>query len=92
MDKSKPIYFVYPAIFVEGDGEVVANIPDLDLVIEGDTFEEAFLFAKNYLKEYCIYSLKQDLEMPTPSFYVDIAKRGDKTMLLDTYVFPVDLK
>ena len=86
------MYFVYPAIFVEDEDEVVASIPDLELVIEGDTFEEAYLFAKNYLKEYCVYALKQDFEMPTPSFYADIAKGGDKTMLLDTFVFPIDLR
>ena len=64
MNKKEPMYFVYPAYFVEGDSEVVVSFPDLELVIEGDTYEEAFLFAKNYLKEFFIYSLKYDYDIP----------------------------
>ena len=92
MNKKEPMYFVYPAYFVEGDSEVVVSFPDLELVIEGDTYEEAFLFAKNYLKEFFIYSLKYDYDIPEPSFYKDIIKKGDRTMLVHAFVFPNDLK
>ena len=88
MNKKEPMYFVYPAYFVDGEDEIVVSFPDLELVIEGDTYEEAFLFAKNYLKEYCIYSLKHDFEIPDPSYYKDIIKNGDRAMLVDTFVFP----
>ncbi len=92
VNKNEPMYFVYPAYFVQGEDEIVVSFPDLELVIEGDTYEEAFLFAKNYLKEYCIYSLKHDYEMSMPSHYKDIIKNGDNAMLVDTFVFPNDLK
>lgn len=91
MNKKKPMYFAYPALFVEAEDEVVVSFPDLEIVIEGDTFEEAFLFAKNYLKEYCIYVLNQGLEFPEPSFYKDVSAKNDNVMIVDTFVFPNEL-
>lgn len=92
MNKNELMYFAYPAYFVEGEDEVVASFPDLELVIEGDTYEQAFLFAKNYLKEYCKYLLTNDFEIPSPSFYKDIIKNGGHAMIVDTILAPSDFK
>ena len=92
VNKKEPMYFVYPAYFVQGEDEIVVSFPDLELVIEGDTYEESFLFAKNYLKEFCKYSIKTDLDLHDPSYYKDVIKNGDRAMLDDTFVFPSDLK
>ena len=92
VNKKEPMYFVYPAYFVQGEDEIVVSFPDLELVIEGDTYEESFLFAKNYLKEFCKYSIKNDLDLPDPSYYKDVIKNGDRAMLVDTFVCPSDLK
>lgn len=84
--------FIYPAVFVKGTNEVIATFPDLGIVTDGTTMEEAFLFAKDYLRVYCSYALKFDININKPSFFEDVANRNknDSTMLIDTILFPKD--
>lgn len=86
--------FVYPAVFVHGTNEVVASFPDLGITTEGNSFEEAFLFAKDFLRVYCTYALRFDLELNRPSFFEDVANKHNKdaTMLVDTILFPRDAR
>ena len=86
--------YVYPAVFVNGEDEIAVVFPDLNISTEGETFEQAFLLAKDYLRVYCTYSLKYGLDMPSPSFYIDVKKHNpkDSVMLIDTLIFPSDLK
>lgn len=86
--------FVYPAVFVKGSEEVVATFPDLGITTEGNSFEEAFLFAKDFLRVYCSYALKFDLEINKPSFFSDIQQtyKSQNPMLVDTILFPRDFR
>lgn len=86
--------YVYPAIFIKGGDEVVASFPDLGITTEGNSFEEAFLFAKDYLRVYCSYALKFDLDINKPSYFLDIANKNQNcsTMLIDTILFPSDME
>ena len=86
--------FVYPAVFVQGEAEVVASFPDLGITTEGESFEEAFLFAKDFLRVYCAYALKFDLDINKPSFFTEIVEqfKNEKPMLVDALLFPRDVK
>ena len=86
--------FVYPAVFVQGTDDVSVTFPDLGITTEGETFEEAFLFAKDFLRVYCSYALRFDLEITKPSYFTDIQKRyaSNNPMLVDTLLFPRDYK
>ena len=86
--------FVYPAVFVQGEAEVAASFPDLGITTEGESFEEAFLFAKDFLRVYCSYALKFDLDINKPSYFTDIIQKhkNENPMLIDALLFPRDLK
>lgn len=85
---SKLIQFVYPAIFVKGEDQVCVSFPDLGIITDGETYEEAFLFAKDSLRVYCEYALNCDLEISEPSYFEKIDKINflDKVMLVDAVV------
>ena len=57
-------------------------------------FEEAFLFAKDFLRVYCSYALRFNLDITKPSFFTEIKDqfKNENTMLVDTILFPRDLK
>lgn len=86
--------FLYPAVFVKGEDEVVATFPDLGITTDGSSVEEAFLFAKDYLRVYCTYALKYEIEINRPSFFEEtLAKNNrDSVMLIDAIIFPEDLE
>ncbi|MDD4816202.1 MAG: hypothetical protein PHQ62_03605 [Clostridia bacterium] len=86
--------FVYPVIFVKGEDQVVATFPDLGITTDGFSFEEAFLFAKDYLRVYCTYAKKYEIDINQPSFFEDVANKNimSNVMLIDTVLFPIDLK
>lgn len=88
----KVVQYIYPAIFVKGEDEVVVSFPDISIVTDGKTFEEAFLFAKDYLKTFCAYAEKYDIEIDAPSPFEVVAKKHalDTTMLVDAVVFEAD--
>ena len=82
------IHYVYPAVFIKADDEYKALIPDLNLTTEGDNIEEAYLYAKDYLRAYCSYALKFDLEVEFPSKFETIAQKYKNaiTMLLSVSI------
>ncbi|MDD2227598.1 MAG: hypothetical protein PHH71_03365 [Clostridia bacterium] len=86
--------FIYPAIFVKVEDQVSVNFPDLGITTDGESYEEAFLFAKDFLRVYCTYALKCDYEINMPSIYEDIDETNvfDRVMLIDAVIFPQDLK
>ncbi len=82
--------FVYPAIFIKDDEEVVRVLfPDLELTTDGSFIEEAYLFAKEMLKAYFTYIEKYDLDFNQPTDF-DIVKKsceeGDIVMLVDAEI------
>jgi len=84
--------YIYTAIFYqeEGEDEITVAFPDLNISTQGNTLVEAFLFAKDYLKTYCSYAKKFDMEIETPSKFSDIERKfpNAKCMLVDALIFP----
>ena len=94
MKNVKVSQYVYPAIFMKGENEVAVSFPDLGITTDGESYEEAFLFAKDFLHTYVLYALRCEEELPAPSFYSDIDDKNifNKVMLLDTLIFSTDLE
>ena len=87
--------FLYPAIFFKLEDEYRVIFPDLDISTDGNTFEEAYMFAKDLLRVYFIYVLKNDLDYNLPSSYEDLQKTGSKgetIAMIDAIIGPKDLK
>lgn len=82
--------FLFPAVFIKTENEYTVVFPDLNITTEGDTLEEAYLFAKDYLRVYCTYTLKFDVEMDRPSTFSDVQQKynGDTVMLVDVILDP----
>lgn len=89
----KTTQFIYPAVFMQGENQVAVSFPDINLTTDGDTFEEAFLFAKDYLRIFCTYAMKYDLEIPTPSNFAEFSAKNalNNPMLIDTIIKPEDI-
>lgn len=86
--------FLFPAIFYKDDDRYVVFFPDLNLTTEGDSYEEAFLFAKDSLKVYCSYIEKYELDIDMPTRFEEIQKKNPKNlcMLIDCFVMPNGVK
>ena len=82
--------FIFPAVFFQEEGETDYTVvfPDLNIFTDGKTLVEAFLFAKDYLKVYCTYARKYDMEISTPSKLMDVIGRFPNAtcMLVDALV------
>ena len=82
--------FIFPAVFFQEDGETDYTVvfPDLNIFTDGKTLVEAFLFAKDYLKVYCSYARKYEMDIDTPSKLVDTINRFPNAicMLVDALV------
>lgn len=82
--------YIFPAVFFQedGEGDFTVVFPDLNIYTDGKTLIEAFLFAKDYLKVYCTYAKKYDLEIPTPTKFTNIAEKFPNMtcMLVDAMV------
>lgn len=80
--------FLFPAIFYKEDDKFIAFFPDLGITIDGDTIEDAYLFAKESLKVYCTYAEKFEIEMDYPSTFEDVLRKNphDVVMLVDCAV------
>lgn len=81
--------YVFPAVFIqENDNSYTASIPDLNLVTDGKTIEEAFLFIKDYLRVFCNYAIKLDEDISFPTKFEKIAKnnKNNFVMLVDAIV------
>ncbi|NCU27323.1 hypothetical protein EOM86_11495, partial [Candidatus Nomurabacteria bacterium] len=69
--------FVYliPAVFFFNEDEFQALIPDLDLTTAGISLEEAYILAKDYLRAYCSYAVKFNIEIEDPSTFNKIREQ-----------------
>ncbi len=86
--------FLFPAIFYKEEDKYIVLFPDLNVTVEAETCEEAFLFAKDSLKVYCSYTEKFDLELETPSTFENVQQKNPKNlcMLIDCFVMPNGIK
>jgi len=75
---------VYPMVLNEdkANGVYVVRFPDLDIVTDGDTIEDAFLRAKSYLQTFVDLSVKYEDEIGTASTYKDVASKNAKSVVL----------
>ena len=82
--------YIFPAVFFQEDGKTDYTVifPDLNIFTEGKNLIEAFLLAKDYLRVYCSYAKKYDLEIPTPSKFISVLNRFPNAicMLVDALV------
>ncbi len=82
--------YIFPAVFFqeEDESDYTVVFPDLNIYTDGKTLVEAFLFAKDYLKVYCTYSKKYDMEIVKPSKLTNVIAKFPKAicMLVDALV------
>lgn len=82
--------FIFPAVFFQEDEQTDYTVvfPDLNIFTDGKTLVEAFLLAKDYLRVYCSYARKYDMDIDKPSKFLDISKRFPNAicMLVDALV------
>ena len=83
--------YIYPVIFFkdeESDDNIVALFPDLNITTDGDNYEEAYLFAKDYLRVYIETALKNDLEIENPTDYLENCDKfkKSKVVLIDVII------
>lgn len=88
--------FVFPAVLIaQEDDSYLVSFPDLDIYTEGATIEEAFLFAKDYLKVFLTYALKLDIEYAPPTKYEKVLeqhKEATHVLLIDAVISQKDLQ
>lgn len=86
--------FLFPAVFFKDEDRFTVLFPDLNITTDGETVEEAYLFAKDSLKVYCSYVEKFDLEIDIPSKYEEVQQKNPKdlVMLVDCFVMPNNVK
>ena len=81
--------YVFPAVFIKNEDETVSVIvPDLNIVTDGNSIEEAYLYIKDYLRVFCEYALKleEDILMPTKFEKICERYKKDVVMLVDAIV------
>ncbi len=88
--------YVYPAIFVKDeDNSYKVLFPDLDISTDGKIMEEAFLYAKGFLKSYFVYVENYDMDFNLPTDYESCNPQysfADESMLIDVEIDKNDLK
>ncbi len=79
--------FVYPAVlyFDEENNNYAVAFNDLDIFTEGDTVEDAFKSAKEYLIAYleCANHINNEIENPTSYIVVKNSHQADIVLLVD---------
>ena len=89
-------HYIYPAVFFFNENEFQALIPDLDLTTAGISLEEAYILAKDYLRAYCSYAVKFNIEIEDPSTYNKIRdqfkNQSNAIVMLIDAVVPKDLQ
>lgn len=82
--------YIFPAVFFQEEGEQDYTVvfPDLNIFTDGKSLIEAFLFAKDYLRVYCTYAKKYDMEIVKPTKLTEIINKFPKSicMLVDAMV------
>ena len=87
--------FVYPAIFYKDDDVYRVLFPDIELATDGAIIEEAFLYAKEFLRKYFVQVLKHDFDYNYPTDFEEVkakCKSDDIVMLVDASVSDKDVK
>ena len=76
--------YVYPVILFEvGENEnYTVLFPDLDIVASGETVEEAYLEAEEYLKTYLEFVEKMQTKISAPSTFEETEKLNPKRNVL----------
>lgn len=70
----------YPIVFTPNDdfGAYTAFIPDLAILAQGKTLEEAYSQAEDVLKKFISLSIKHNTYIPDPSKLEEISKKWGK--------------
>ena len=80
--------FVYPAVlyYDEENNNYAVAFNDLDIFTEGDSVEDAFKSAKEYLFAYleCSNHINNELEQPTSYIVVKNEHQADIVLLVDS--------
>lgn len=80
--------FVYPAVlyYDEENNNYAVAFNDLDIYTEGDSVEDAFKSAKEYLFAYleCSNHINNELEQPTSYIIVKNEHQADIVLLVDS--------
>lgn len=89
-------HYIYPAVFFYNEDEFQALIPDLNLTTAGISLEEAYILAKDYLRAYCSYAVKFNIDIEFPSAFNAIKEKFKNdpkaiVMLIDAVV-PKDIQ
>lgn len=83
--------YLYPVVIIEDNFEedsFVAMIPDLGISTDGQNIEEAYLYAKDYLRVFIENAIINDIDFNLPSninLVMDKYKNCN-VMLLDTVI------
>ena len=76
--------YVYPAVIYpdsEGRGYTI-SLPDVNIVTEGVTVEDAFLRAKDFLSNYIEVCGVLDAEIDDATPFVDTVKKNPKHVII----------
>lgn len=80
--------FVYPAVlyYDEENNNYAVAFNDLDIFTEGDSVEDAFKSAKEYLFAYleCSNHINNEIEQPTSYIVVKNEHQADIVLLVDS--------
>ena len=76
--------YVYPVIlFAEADNtSYTVLFPDLDIVANGETVEDAYLEAEAYLEAYLEFASKMNSQVAHPSTYLETERMNPKRIVL----------
>lgn len=77
--------FVYPAVlyhFDEDESTYTVSFPDINVYCEGDSVEDAFVKAKNFLQAYCLCSLRLSKKINKPTSYLKMVEKYDDKIVL----------
>lgn len=76
--------YVYPVIlfYSEEENNYTVLIPDLDIVASGDTVENAYLSAEDYLETFLDFAEKMESPINSATSYDDTARMNPKRIIL----------
>lgn len=74
---------VYPVeIIKDEESNYVASFPDLRVVTVGNSVEESYLMAQDYLQTYIDLMVKYDNEINPATPYLDLVEKNSKKIVL----------
>lgn len=83
-NESDLIEYFYPAIFINDHiGKIVdVYYPNFGIIIDGESYEEAFLFATDYLRVFLEFMQENDVSEQLPFHYLDIQNSPENLVIL----------